>query len=224
MHSICAVVMFFILVWCDALCADTTNELWTGQSRPSWAGNAQFTFHGTKIMSVSAVIFPMRTTSRPATPEPYNGMNTHGPENCMLQNGHIIGLSLGGPNVRSNIVPQLSGWQQTGPWAQMERLIFDEMKDYYGFVYVPELSWNGATDGLRRLKGSQAPTGRNLYSMTVEIGYYVGTLKIPYAFQVRYGQINAAGQPIMGTWKKAAIQMPFPQEIKPLNVIPVLRW
>ena len=222
MRCICTALILSASVLCDALFSDTTNELWTGQSRPSWTGTAQFTFHGTKIMSVSAVIFPMRTTNRPATPDPYNGMNTHGPNHCMLQNGHIIGLSLGGPNVRSNIVPQLSGWQQTGPWAQMERMIFDEMKDYYGVVYVPELSWNGVADGIRRLKGSHGPTGRNLYLMTVEMGYYVATPKIPYVFQVKYGQINAAGQRIVGTWKKAAIQMPFPQAIRPLNVLPVV--
>ena len=94
----------------------STNLLWNNFKRPSWAGNITIFFNNSFIYHVSGVVIPMNTSDRPSPSSPSNCYSTGKP--FCLDKGHIMGLSIGGPESPFNVVPQLSYWQRYGFWRQ----------------------------------------------------------------------------------------------------------
>eukprot|EP01083_Nonionella_stella_P104176 298222_1 len=124
-------------------CKWLTNYLYTPQSgvqldRPSDFPPVRFEFNNNGwVESVKAAIIPLVSMpTRSYTPVIFNGYDPHKHGN-IYQRGHIIGLSLGGPNRAINIVSQMAGWQGNGPWNDMEVAVRGFAIDKYGFAYRP---------------------------------------------------------------------------------------
>lgn len=83
---------------------------------------------GPRPIQVVAVIIPgLYVSPRPkTTPQPSAGFNTE--DTPDVDNGHVIALSLGGPNDSRNIVPQWSRWQRHEEWRAMEQSLEKEAK------------------------------------------------------------------------------------------------
>eukprot|EP01083_Nonionella_stella_P304500 1058574_1 len=96
----------------------------------------EFNAHGW-VESVKAAILPLVSMpTRSYTPVIFNKYEPHAHGN-VYQRGHIIGLSLGGPNRAINIVSQMAGWQANGPWHAMEVAVRRFAIETYGFAYIP---------------------------------------------------------------------------------------
>jgi len=113
----------------------STNEIWSKSGstyrRPQWAGNVTIIYDESQIWHVHGVIVPCSTTGRPGAPNPYNGFETG--TDLSLDKGHLLALSNGGPDIKRNIVPQGSYWQEHGGWRQLEEAIFDHAMAKYGW-------------------------------------------------------------------------------------------
>jgi hypothetical protein len=86
---------------------------------------------------VAGLVYPMSTPERKKikTPEPLapirvsrvtrkrKQINVRNSGFIDADKGHLFGLSLGGPNVTYNIVPQWSHFQRNGEWGQMESAV-----------------------------------------------------------------------------------------------------
>ena len=113
----------------------STNEIWTKSGityrRPSWSGNVTILYDESQIWNVFGIILPISTSDRPSAPNPYNGYDTG--TALSLDKGHLMALSNGGPDIKRNIVPQSSSWQQHGGWRDLEEVIFDYALSKYGW-------------------------------------------------------------------------------------------
>lgn len=71
---------------------------------------------------VQGVVMTIPVGNRDQTPNPSAGWNDRW-NGGGVDRGHLFGLSLGGPDVPENIVPQWSNWQRNGQWREMERIV-----------------------------------------------------------------------------------------------------
>jgi len=130
-----SIVVLFHLQSASTLHHISTNEIWTtlGETyhRPSWSGTVDITYDDTQIRKVVGIVLPISSTGRPAPPRPYNGYPTG--DDIELDKGHIMAISNGGPNIKLNIVPQDSQWQETGGWRDFEEVIFQHALYKYGW-------------------------------------------------------------------------------------------
>jgi len=132
---VASIIVLFYLRNVYALSHLSTNEIWTtlGKTyyRPSWAGTVDISYDDTQIRKVVGTVVPISSTGRPAPPKPYNGYPTG--NDIQLDKGHIMALSNGGPDIKLNIVPQDSQWQETGGWREFEEVIFQHALYKYGW-------------------------------------------------------------------------------------------
>lgn len=77
---------------------------------------------GRRPRVVEGVVMTIPVGNRDQTPNPSAGWNDRW-NGGGVDRGHLFGLSLGGPDVPENIVPQWSGWQRNGQWRKMERIV-----------------------------------------------------------------------------------------------------
>ncbi len=79
--------------------------------------------HGPRTVSVEGVVWTGGGAVGPhiGTPSPAVGWNTVG--QAGIDKGHVFALSLGGPQLATNITPQWAKWQQHGTWRNVERHI-----------------------------------------------------------------------------------------------------
>lgn len=72
-------------------------------------------------MLVKGIVIPRGTSTRADVPDPLSGFPLAG--EVLLHKGHLMALSLGGPDVSENTVPQYAGFRSSGVWRRMERAI-----------------------------------------------------------------------------------------------------
>ena len=114
----------------------TTNKLWKPKNkggketyyRPEWAKNITIEIDDTNnTQSVEGIIIPLSSTTRYEKKYPYNNCPTgcsRGNSRDCYNNGHIMGLRNGGPDLSENIVAQWGNWQQPGgEWYKLETRI-----------------------------------------------------------------------------------------------------
>lgn len=122
------------------------NQLFRGHTRPGWAGQVKISDNlpvfGARAdvtpRQVSGIIVPVDTSSRPSkTPTPFNGFQTG--KVMGTDNGHLMALELGGPDISDNIAPQSNLWQQSGGWRKVERLALAQALEWMGMQnkYAP---------------------------------------------------------------------------------------
>src|SRR5579871_521458 len=103
------------------------NEMFDGARRPTpvtihWE-EVQSRNHGAVLrpLLVKGIVIARSTSTRADVPDPLSGFPMAG--EVLLHKGHLMALSLGGPDVSENIVPQYAGFQSSGVWRRMERAI-----------------------------------------------------------------------------------------------------
>ena len=107
--------------------------------RPIWALGAgksiKIEYNLTsKILKASGTIIPVNFESdKPKTPtKTWDGTDQNTGQTTGFHKGHLIALSLGGPNDAKNIVPQPGNWQANGAWRQLEKSIERYCLQCYG--------------------------------------------------------------------------------------------
>lgn len=114
-------------------------ELFRHHTRPGWAGPVTISDNlpvmgarsGVTPRKVEGIIVPVDTSTRPGkTPSPFAGFNTG--KAMGTDNGHMMALELGGPDISDNIAPQSSLWQQSGGWRKIERYALATAMEWMG--------------------------------------------------------------------------------------------
>jgi hypothetical protein len=131
----------------------TTNLLWKPKNkggketyyRPEWAKNITIEIDDTNnTQSVEGIIIPLSSTTRYGTKYPYNNCPTGcspGNSRDCYNNGHIMGLRNGGPDLSENIVAQWGNWQQPGAggvWYNFEEYINKKSLNFYDWNTRPQ--------------------------------------------------------------------------------------
>eukprot|EP01083_Nonionella_stella_P256514 879093_1 len=138
----CCVILHLLNVVKGAIYS--TDIIWSTYHRPTWSGNVSINYTEPEdqipgqIWKVEGIVLPISTSGRPSSSNPYNGYPTGGATG--LDRGHLMALSIGGPNINFNIVPQSSQWQQSGGWKQMEDVIYNYAKFKYGWNTISHAS------------------------------------------------------------------------------------
>ena len=127
----------------------TTKLLWKPKNtsglityyRPPWAKNVTIEIDDNtrNVLSVKGIIIPLSTSDRQKAPTSYNICHIN--NTCVqydsrhcYNNGHIMGLGNGGPDLSENIVEQWGNWQQSGGvWYDFEEYINKRTLNLYGW-------------------------------------------------------------------------------------------
>ena len=154
----------------------TSDTIYKTYKRPTWSGDVLMEYDSKEIWRVSGIVIPVSTTGRPDAPKPYNGRKTGGTTG--LDKGHVMALSLGGPDMTQNIVPQSNLWQQSGYWRDFEKSI----ENYAAYKYRWKKIVNAKDVRSKKWKDPKSCDGENVF-FSIKIDSYYKTTGEPKLYE-----------------------------------------